>query len=290
MARRSETEITTEIPSYSISFDAEAFDEAIQTQGLRLIHYEAMRCPVGMVDLNDTQRPHPDHEGCTNGYVYTRVGEITGLATGNSKNKRTDDVGYWDGSTVQVTFPRFYDDQPERRIYVAPFDRFFTAEPSIVVPTWQAFIHSESGRDRLKYPVAKVVRLKDSAGVDYQEGEDFDISPNGLIVWREGKAPPPNLDAGPGIGNGFGADRGAVCSVRYLYRPYWYVGQIVHEIRISQLTVDAERGVERFPQAVVMHREYISQNRDQNEPGAPGPDADLMRTVLGPTNGGFGPR
>lgn len=289
--RPNPVDIQTEIPSHQIGFDTEAFDEAIDTQGLRLVHYEAMVCPVGKVDLNDTQKPHPDHEGCTNGYIYVKAGEIYGLSTGNSKHKQASDLGFWDGSTVQVSLTRFYFDQPERPIFVAPFDRFFVAEEHIAVPTWQQFVSSGSGRDRLKYPVVKTLQpIVDNAGQRYVEGIDFDVSGNGLIAWRAGRAPPPNLEAGPGMGNGFGSDRGAVCSARYLYRPFYYVGQIIHEVRVSQLSDAGERGVARYPQTVMMHREFVTQNRNQNEAGAPGPDADALRTVLGPTNGGFGSR
>lgn len=285
MSRRVTNDLITEIPPHQISFDAEAFDDAVRSQGVRLVHYSAMRCPIGMTDMDELRRPHPDHSGCTNGFLYTKIGTITALFTGNSKHKNLEDVGFYDGSTVQVTLPREYDDPPGEPIFVAPFDRFYLEEESLVVPIWQQFIHHESGRDRLKYPAVKVQTLIDSAGIRYFQGSDFTIT-DGELRWI-GNQPVPQLDLG-----GSTTTRGAVCSVRYLYRPYWYVGQIVHELRVTQISDGPDRSIQRMPQAIVLHREYVALTRDQNQLGDPDSaiDADALRRVLGPSSGGFGPR
>jgi hypothetical protein len=42
-----------------------------------------------------------------------------------------------------------------------------------------------------------------------------------------------------------------------------------------------------------MHREYVVTTKPQETPGDSGPapiSADALRTMLGPMNGGFGPR
>lgn len=281
-------DIQTDIPSHRIAFDIPAFDEAIRSQGVRLVHYHAMRCPVGMVDLDDNRRSHPDHAGCTNGFIYTKVGVVTGLFMGNSKSKRTDDLGFWDGSTVQVTLPRMYDES-EEEVSVAPFDRFYLDEARISVNTWQTYMHHESGVDRLKYPAIKVDRLMDSSGLSYSEGSDFTLNSSGQLVWGS-KRPTPDLS----VGGDTHSTRGAVCGVRYRYRPYWYVGQIVHEIRVTQAPDEmGERVTHRMPQAVVLHREYVVTTNPQNTAGDPGEgpaSADAFRTMMGSAMGGFGPR
>jgi hypothetical protein len=281
--RRPINDVVTDIPGTQVSFDVDAFDEAILTQGVSLVHYAAMRCPVGMTDLDDNRRPHPDHESCTNGFLYTKVGTIHGLVSNNSKHKNPSEMGFWDGSTVQCTFTREYDDPQNIGLIVAPFDRFYLNEPTLVVPTWQLYISHASGMDRLKYPVHKVLDIADNTGIHYRESDDFVIA-NGQIKWIGSKRPAPNLDG----------DRGAIMSVRYTYRPYWYVGQVVHELRVSQVSVDGfDRGIRRMPQAVVLHREYVALTKDQPETGAPshtGLDADAMRTIMSSVNGGFGAR
>ena len=291
MARNKEivNDVITDIPHYRVSFDVEAFDTAIRSQGVKLIHYQALRCPIGMTNLDDHQRPHPDHEGCSNGFLFTKVGVITGLFTSNSKHKNAMELGFWDGSTVQVTFPRQYDDNPDRKLYVAPFDRFFLAEGNVVVPTWQLFLYDESGINKLKYPVEEVQDIVDSQGLRYRQCDDFVIE-NGAIKWV-GKRPAQQIDLGPGMGNGFGTDRGSVCSVRYTYRPYWFVGQMMHEIRVTQVTEEADgRHLERMPQAAILHREYVALTKEQDQSGLPTSrvDADTLRNVLGSLYSGFG--
>lgn len=274
-------DVNTDIPSTRISFDVEAFDEAVRSHGVKLVHYQALRCPVGMTDMDDNRASHDDHEGCTNGFLYDKVGCVTALFIGNSKHKNPADIGFWDGSTVQVSTPRFYDNPDCKPFMVAPFDRFYLDE-EIEVVAWQLFIHHASGRDRLKYPVKHIQSLVDARGERYAEGVDFDIKQE-QIFWRDGRRPAVNFDADP--------DRGAVCAVRYTYRPWWYVGQVLHEVRVSQATGDdGTRSIQRMPQSLMLHREYVPLTRDQEEPGTGGIDSDALRTVLGPLNGGFGPR
>ena len=286
-------DIQTDIPATAVSFDVDAFDELIQFHGVRLVHYQAMRCPIGLVELGDIQRPHEDHEGCTNGFLYTRAGTLRAFSAGNSKHKNASELGYWDGSTIQASFERFYVADCEGNVcedkvaYIAPFDRFFMDEPNILVPTWQAFTHHQTGRDRLKYPVVEVELLVDSRGERYQQDLDFRVD-NGQLLWTgEGLSGRRPTDIDPAN------DAGVVCSVRYRYRPWWYVGQLMHEIRVSQVGTPDGREVVRLPQLAMLHREYVATTKDQKDDGSSGPkpvDADALRTVLGPMTGGLGAR
>jgi len=289
--------ITTDIPSTQISLDIPAFDELIRSQGVRLIHYRAIRCPVGMVDIGDSRRPHPDHEGCSNGFLYTKICTVTGLFSGNSKTKRQDDIGFYDGSTAQVSFPTTYDESDEQ-FYICPYDRFYLDEPKLLVATWQLFLHHASGRDRLKFPVESVDILVDARGDRYLCGTDFVVK-NGQLEWLGLRRPAPALDVGPGLGAS--ADRGAVCSVWYRYRPYYYCAQVLHDLRVTQTQndFDGTRSIQRLPQAAVLHREFLPQNSEADAEVIPGggnrgggtpSSATLLRQAMGPVSGGFGSR
>jgi hypothetical protein len=285
--------IITDIPAHQVSLDIDAFNELIRGQGVRLVHYRAIRCPVGMTDIGDNRRPHPDHEGCSNGFLYTKVGVITGLFTGNSKNKRQDEVGFWDGSTAQVSFATTYDDSDDTHFYVCPYDRFYLDEPTLLVATWQLFQHHASGRDRLKFPVESVDILVDARGNRYHAGSDFSIK-DGQLVWTGLTRPSPELDAGPGLGTSL--DRGAVCSVWYRYRPYYYCAMVQHDLRVTQVNneFDGTRSIQRMPMAAVLHREFIPQNSEADNEARPGnkevSNKDLLRQAMGPTDGSFGQR
>ena len=132
------TTYTKVFPSEQHSFDADAFDEAIRTQGIKFVHYRSMRCPVGLTDRDDMRRPHPDHSGCQNGFIYTRAGVITILFTGNSAAEKREDYGVLDGSSVSVSIPRHYDDTTEP-CYLPTYDRMYLDDDSIIVPNWQLF-------------------------------------------------------------------------------------------------------------------------------------------------------
>src|ERR1041385_5143358 len=139
-------------PGTGVAFDPDAFDTAIRSQGVPFTHWRAMRCPVGMIDRFDERRVHSDHSGCSNGFIYTKAGTVTGLFVNSGSRSDAQDIGYLDGSTVQVTLPRFYDGT-EEEVHVANFDRSYVPE-DVLVPTWQLVEASPIGRDRLPFPAA----------------------------------------------------------------------------------------------------------------------------------------
>jgi hypothetical protein len=264
---------TTELPNEGLSFDIDAFDRALRSQGVTFVHFRAMKCPVGMIDEFDTRRPHEDHSGCSNGFLYTRAGEITCLFTGNSTSSHMTELGIMDGSSVSVTIPRYYDGT-QTPLYIAPYDRLFLAEEGIVVPNWQTF-RTNGQRDKLSFLAVSVQDLVDSQNRRYSLG-DFSIDA-GHILWTGSNRP--GLDAQSG--------KGLVCSIRYTYRPFWYVKSLIHEVRVSQAEhpVTGERMVQRMPQAVQLQREYVFEKNERDEL-AP----DKARQVKPPEGPRFGSR
>lgn len=262
----------TDLPDAAISFDVDQFDNAIRSQGVTFVHWRAMRCPVGLIDENDIRRPHEDHSGCSNGFLYTKAGEITCLFTGNSTSTQLTEVGAMDGSSVSITLPRRYDDTG-RPLYIAPFDRLFLKEEELVVPDWQIF-RANNNREKLRFPAVTIQDLVDSRNNRYTD-QDFSIEA-GQIVWT-GTNRPGTDEQG----------RGLVCSVRFTYRPYWYVKQLLHEVRVSQAAdpFTGERRIHRMPQAAVLQREYVFEKNDNDEE-AP----DSPRQVQPPDPSIFGPR
>lgn len=251
------------------SMDPLAFDEQLRSQGVKFVHHRAMGCPVGIVNLDDTNRRiHEDHPGCSNGYLYETMGEITGSFINNPNNPDFQDPGYIDGSTVTVTFPHTYDLSGET-IYVAPFDRFFYADHNVLWPHWEQVEASPSGRDRLRWPAEQVQNLVDSRMVRYKVGVDFDVL-DGYVIWRpDGKRPGHDPETG----------RGRIFVCWYLYRPFWYVERLLHEGRVIQ--TENEQGIRetrRMPFHVSMVRERFFEDRQANDNAANGRDPRDMRT------------
>jgi len=269
-------------PGDAVLFDPEAFDNLLRTHGVQLQHYRALPCPVGMIDPDDQRHPSEDHEGCSNGHIHVLSGDITCSFLGNSKDSILGDLGRMDGSTVQVTFPRYYDQANSNDALIpfrpCPLDRIYLKDETITVPHPQYFAANVVGVDRLNFPVVEVTDLVDNQGKRYAQGVDFTLW-QGQIKWLTQNRP--GLDPK--------TQKGRVCGIRYHYHPFWYVQRMIHEIRVSQVEDEftGERKLIRFPQQAVLQREYVflAEQKDQL---AKNPNS--LRQQHSPGSGQFGPR
>jgi hypothetical protein len=236
------------LPPEATSFDADAFDELLRAHGVQAQHFRAMRCPVGMTDPDDVmRRPHEHHENCSNSFIYTLAGELHISFAGNGREANFSDYGRMDGSTVQATMTRFYDDKPDKRVSMCQFDRIYLKEESITVEDWHTYARGETDSDKLQFPAVAVSDLVDSHDKRYTPGIDFDVR-GGRIHW---------LTAGPAPGT--------VMSVRYVYRPFWYVERMIHEVRVAQIEDEwGNRSLQRMPQQAQLKREvwFEKEQRD----------------------------
>lgn len=242
-------------PKHDIpTFDKQAFEDTIRDHGVPLLHYRAFRCPVGMVDQFGTLKGHEDHSGCSNGFVYRMAGEFTGVFSSNSTGNRMLDVGLFTGSSIKLEVPTTYD-QSVTPIRLKIADRIYMKDVAGAVVNEQLFTASQTGQDKMRFPVLTVEHVMDSAGQEYASA-DFEIRA-GRLVWTGTRRPLP----------------GAVCSIRYTYQPYWYVKQLIHEMRIAQVLdpYTHERRVERMPWYVLCAREIVFENETKDELAPPSP-------------------
>lgn len=262
--------VPTNMPVHdAVHMDVPYLDAFVDGQGVPFIHYRVMPCPIGKDDPYDSRKGH-DHVGCSNGFIYEKVGELTCTFTGISKDIKNLDVGFVTGSSAQLTLPLFYTDDPRRKVSMTYMDRLYlNVEIGTVVNT-QLYEHNISGKDRLKYPAVEVEALIDSHGNHYNQGEHFDLK-DGQVVWRGAAQPGMNPET----------RKGEVCSIRYKYIPFWYVDRLIHEIRIVRNGPD----VVRAPMSVLVQREYFFEN-EQNDRAA----KDSARKAVAPRDGAFGPR
>lgn len=269
----------------TVSFDIEEFDRQIRFHGTQFVHFRGMRCPVGIIDRSDLRQPHPDHAGCSNGFIYTRAGEVTCLFTSNGLQVRGMDAGVLDSSTVEITIPRKYDNC-EEHAFVVPYDRLYLKTPDgskpLLVPNWELVERHATGYDRLMFPAREVTDLMDNKGDRFACGTDFEVTGDGQIHWLG--------QNGPGLDPSTG--KGRVYSIRYLYQPFWYVLRLQHEIRLNQVDniVTGDRTVERFAQGCLIQREYVfHKNHQDDQVDTVAPEA-VARQVKAPATGSFGPR
>jgi len=262
--KRSTTGLFTLLPDDAVQLDAAAFDNLVHNQGVRMVHHRAVKCPIGLRDEHDVRRSHDDHSGCSNGFIYKPVGNVTVVFTSNSTDPRKLEQGFYDGSTVAVTFPRYYDSNPDKRILVRPFDRFYLDESSysedkkletITSAIWDVTHRRNDGlADRCEFPIVRIHHLIDAEGQEWHE-PSYSIGPQGAIVWAEG--------AGPKLGT--------VYSVWYEYKPFWYCDRLVHEIRVTPVPDYMDGKVvrmERLAFGAILQREYVYRNQ-QNDDKSP---------------------
>ncbi len=273
MARGPEGNVNLTGPLNTVSFDPDAFDVALRSQGVKLVHMRAMVCPVGKVDRHDVRFAHDDHSACSNGHIYTKAGEVTCLFTGNGNKQDQQDYGLHDGGTVNITAPWLYDGD-DGMVDVMPYDRFYLNEEVITVPHRQLVEASALGKDRLDFPAVTIVDVIDNQGKRRSPGE-YKIEA-GQLVWTNGGLP---YDAA--------LERGTIYSVRFMYRPYWYVKSLMHQVRVAQVETQLAREVKRFPQQWSMQREHVFEKEQKDELA---PDPESPRQVKGPRTVGLGPR
>jgi len=271
--------LVSDFPRDLVSFDTDAFDVAISGHGIHFLHYRAMRCPIGMTSTTDIRKSHDNHAGCSHGFIYTLGGQITAVFTGNQSSDRQVAPGFVNEGSAQLTTPRFYN-ETQTPFYATKYDRLYLMEPGIFVTNWELFECSVSGRDRVSFPIEFVIDLVDSDGNRYHLGVDFAID-RGAIVWGSGRRPLAPISG----------EKGQVCAVRYLYRPYWYVTHLIHEVRVARgEMVDGSSAVQRMPMSLAIQREYLFESEAapvQGEALSPPPNP---RQAPAPRQGTFSPR
>lgn len=243
---------------YQQSLDKNAFDNLIHSQGVRVVHMRAIPDPAGRANIGDNRAVHSPNVS-SDGFIYREAGVMHAFFSNNSGNAEIHIEGMVKNDTAIITPPAYYDecDQP---VLLAPYDRLFIKDVEIRIVNQQYMEASAAGIDRLQYPATCVEHLIDSDGIEYTEGQHFEITSDGHIKWtgqiRPGWDPV--------------QQRGRVYSIRYRYIPYFVVARTLHEVRVTQVTdqVTFERKVERMPYQVLVVREHVLHdvNRDPDNP------------------------
>jgi hypothetical protein len=239
----------------SVAFDLQAFEDNIKAHGLQFIHYRATRDPVGLIDRDDTRRPNPSDAKSSNGFHYTKAGIITALCLGNTKETKASDAGLVDSSMAQFTPLSTYEDSG-KRVFLSTYDKVYLQEESVLVSRTELIEAQVTRIDRPKFPVIEVLDCIDANCKQYYQRADFEITTSGLIKWGD-RNPGSDPESGKGI----------IFSIRYVYRPYWYVQRLVHEIRMIQQEnfATGERKVVQAPQSAIIVREHFFESEANSE-------------------------
>ncbi len=242
-----------------VSWNVNALDELVGNLGIEFDHFVAIPNVLGQTDKGDYRHVKGEDFQSSNGYIYKKVGSFTGVVISNSKYTKSMSGGLFDFSQAQLVMPRRYNKGKEfcagDRIYFAPGDRVIYKDKKldINVVHFEKIQTTRTGIDRLQYPAKSVEFIIDNAGVSYKQGKEFKIDDQGYIVWKGQTQPGIDPDTG----------KGRIYGIRYRYGAFFYVKDLLHEVRMTQQTDPAtlERTFERCPYSVLIQREYMFFNK-----------------------------
>ena len=232
-----------------IKFSLEAQEQFANDKGTLIEHFAAIPSPIGLKEKGEYRRPDVLDVVASNGFIYKKVGEFRAVIVGNSNTNQPIDGGIYDNSTARLVLPKFYkkacDGTKKKEIQLLPGDRLYAKGIELKVPNYQRMDYSSTGVDRLQFPAKSVSHLVDSRNVEYTQSRHFKIDKDGHIRWINGRKNP-GVDPDTGKGRSY--------SLRYVYLAFWYVHQLVNEIRIVN---DVNGNPTRLPYHATIQREYV---------------------------------
>lgn len=226
---RNDVPVIYQDPFDAVRADLSAENVFIANNGILFAHYKVFPCVIGQKDFDGVRRSFDhayENQGCPiqceRGLAYQFVGHVRGIFVNNSKNLSKQFPGGWvPNGQAAVTLNHFYVNTSDA-VYVSEYDKLVPCEcpDTFWAENWQKVQHSPTGTDRLQFPAFKVPILVDSDGKKYTQDIDFTVE-DGQIKWGQNR--PGNDQQG----------RPKIYSIRYTYRPYYYVKTVLHEQRLK---------------------------------------------------------
>jgi hypothetical protein len=253
--------ITPAAPLQQQSFDLNRLDVFVTSLGIDIMHYRGIPSPIGQNDRGSWRRNDGVDTISSNGMIYRYAGTFTATITSNTREEKRGPSGVVDPSEARLVMPRFYNTEGGTdngdRIYLAPGDRIYIADPNadVLVANSQKMDYEEGIDNVPMFPIVKLQdAIVDSKNITYNPNVDYVITSDGNIRWLPG-GKNPGIDTATGKGN--------IYSIVYLYRAYYYVVSLPHELRITNVTVGSVRTPMRMPMHAIVMREYIFHNQNR---------------------------
>jgi hypothetical protein len=267
--------------------DAAANNHLIAKTGILFVHHMAIPDPLFQKEIGSLRLSFDQEENFQfsrdntnfyreNNFIYVPRGKVYGTFTGNSKTllEIASGLESYSGATLSVN--RYYEDTTDYA-RISEFDKLIPCGlgKEFLSTNWQKFVPSRTRTDRMQFPVCEVQFMIDANGIQYAQGVDFDLN-NGVIQWKEG--------AGPGTDPVSG--NGVICSIRYLYKPYFYCKNVMHDIRMfPSLNNNVPASViSSAPQLIQIQSDFIFLDRRNAEASDPAQQQDAA------DGGNVGPR
>lgn len=225
-------------PRGRVDLRIEDFDTLIEQKGVNLCVYRTMYCPnVKSVDAAEHEIDCPLCNG--SGFMDKNPIQTKGFIQNQDLERMLDGQGgQHDGNSVLITFPigielqyfTLIELRDHTQIY---FERILRKPGSNV--------------DNLKYKACRVNQVVDKNNVEYFQGQDFDIDPNGNIKWRARKP-----------------TDGTIYSLHYECHTQFRASRAMHVSRFTQYKAPGEPLVEmiKLPEQWLCTKEFLVRRKN----------------------------
>lgn len=236
-----------------ISLDPELFNQFTAHMGIRAMIEKAVVCPNYLGNVKQNLHD-PNCTLCDNGFVSYSSFETWIIFQQNALQKAYLERGEFSMGQAIITVPSV--DESGNDIVVGLYDRITLLDQT--ERFYESKNKSASEVDLLRYNATSIEFITTaSRGVatPFQNGTDYELDANSNIHWIEGGARP-TFDPVTGLGEVF--------VVAYLFKPIYRVLQMLHEGRYSSRAAQAGKEMTRFPQTLMVRKDYYVSREDIN--------------------------
>lgn len=227
-------------PKQRVDLQVADFDRLIEQKGVNIKVFRTMYCPnVKSVDAAEHEIDCPLCNG--SGFLDMNPLCTKGFIQNQDLEKMLDTVaGQYDGNSVLITFPIGIELQYFTKIELEDFTMIYFERLLRKVGT---------NIDILKYRACRINQIVDKNGVEYFQGQDFNIDPNGNLQWLARKP----------------ADE-VIFSIHYECHVQFRATRAMHVSRFTQYKAAGEAGVEhiKMPEQWLCTKEFLLRRKDIN--------------------------
>lgn len=236
------------------AFQIEQIENLINTKGITAYHYRFAFAPnrnamIAGVNVNsETANKF--------GVLFHEVRELKLVPYSLPLRDQMQLDGVYNEGSCVVNVSGHYTDGEKERVYVTPRD-LIVLNSTITVQHKQLAEYNSSGDLRLKFR-AKAVDYLASENERFEQGVDFNVTPEGTVQWVvSGKRPKP----------------GEILSAVYWFSPIYIVNNVPHSLRLLPSNSFGHGGLPRelkyAPQLVICRQSHLIESIDVDFAGLP---------------------
>lgn len=229
------------------AFQEQGVRNLIDTKGYLAFHYrhcyspDRNSLPAG-VNVNSV-------EANRYGVMFYDIRAVKVVMQNLTMEHRLQSDSVYGFASAVVNVAGMYLDGAQERVYVRPRD-LIVANPTITEQMTELIEFNPNGDTRLKHKV-KGVDYCASVTTRYEQGPDFEITPEGLVRWVGSSRPFPNQ----------------VLAFVYWFSPVWVVTRVPHTLRLIPSNPEGHGAYPRrlfyAPQQVIVTQNHLQDTAEQ---------------------------